>query len=187
MHLCDFLSLCIFICALKALAQEDAYSHWLHLFVFLCYTFFSFLFVFSYVSSKNHSTHSHIGCISVTSTVRFQMSPQIICMIERIALVAFVGVFPVCVLKCFLKLLASQDAQLHWVQLYFEETHESTQWGNIKQMHCHIGCIWLIFPHCVLSCVSSNYLSDGINSHTDCIHLICCQHLSFRSIITYPR
>ena len=48
-----------------------------------------------------------------------------------------------------------------------------------ETMHSHIGCIRLIFPHCVLSCVSSNNLSEGINSHTGYIYSICCKYLLF--------
>ena len=145
-----------------------------------------FHYVFSYVSSKNHSRYSHIGCISVTSTVRFQMSPQIICMIERVhdRIGCICWSFSSVCSQMFLKIACL----IHRMRCYnvcnwrtFPHCVPSYAASNSvyasETIHCHIGCICLTFPHCVLSCVSSNYLSDGINIYCDCIHLICCQHL----------
>ena len=105
-HLFDFSPLCVFWCVLKLTAPEDAKSHWLHCgfssnwlpenmhdhIGYICLTCLHCVF---YNESSNRisqeNTESHWFHVWFFSTVCFQTSPQITCLIwSIITLVAFV-------------------------------------------------------------------------------------------------
>ena len=120
---------------------------------------------------------SHIGCIcSNFSTVRFQMCPQIACPnICKVTSVAFFDFSTLCVFKCFLKELGSEKAKSHWLNLFefpplFLSKRFFKELGS-KQAKSH----WLHlfeFFHCAFSNVSSNCLSEHMQSHIGSIFLL---------------
>ena len=80
--------------------------------------------------------------------------------------------FSLCVFKCVLKLLASEDAKLHWLH-FFTFLHcvflnVSSNWQP-ERMPNHIGCIFWIFLHCVPSNVASNRLPVRMHHYIGCI------------------
>ena len=172
LHLFDFSPLCVFKCLLKLLASEDAKSHWLHLFHFSPMCVYKCL-----LKSLNCNGEKVIlvAFVSLFSAVRFQMSPQTVCLWGcKVTLIAFVRLFPtvcfqifpqmayligckvtlvavvwlfsLCIFKCLLKLIVCKDAKSHWLHL-FE------------------------FFDCAFSNVSSNRLPVRMQSNIGCICL----------------
>ena len=59
-----------------------------------------------------------VAFVWLFSTVRFQMCPQIACPRRGIIRLHLFGLSPLCVLKCLLKDLGSEQAKSHWLHLF---------------------------------------------------------------------
>ena len=69
--------------------------------------------------------------VCLFSTVRFQMSLQIACLIGyKITLVAIVWFSSLCVFKCLFKSSAREDAKSHWLHLF-----------NLKLSNVSVNCL----------------------------------------------
>ena len=115
LHLFDFSPLCVCKCLLKVLALIDVKSHCSHLFSFSppC-VFKCVLKLLALIDAKSHWLH----VLVLFSTVRLQMCPQIACLDWcKVAQVAF-DFSPLCLCKCFLKVLAKIDAKSQWPHLF---------------------------------------------------------------------
>ena len=112
--------------------------------------------------------------IPLFSTMCFQTSPQIACLIALFTLAALLT-FPHCAFsnESSNGLPERMDSHICYICSAFLHCVFSDVSSSCLpvRMHSHIGCICLPFLHCVFSDVSSNGLPERIHSHIGCIYL----------------
>ena len=77
--------------------------------------------------------------------------------------------FPLCIIKCFLKLFAQGVTLASLVWLFHCAFSNDSSNCLPKRKHSRIGCICLTFLHCAFSNVSLNLLLQMMHSYICCI------------------